>query len=139
MDWKERLKRAVERYWNYHGPASAIGWFHSRDLFGKEFIIGFPAYQEIVGGKSDGKKVWVGFRLSVTELLKVENLTVKSIEVASPCIHCNPHPLLDMAGTFEGNDFDLIVLLEPKYDTDVAELRDAATKAVRPIKRGPQP
>jgi hypothetical protein len=71
--------------------------------------------------------------------LKVENLTVKSIEVASPCIHCNPHPLIEMTGTFEGNDFDLIVLLEPKYDTEVAELRDAATKTVRPLNRGTQP
>jgi len=60
------------------------------------------------------------------------------LDQSNASVIANPHPLLDMAGTFEGNDFDLIVLLEPKYDTDIAELRDAATKTVRPIQRGPQ-
>jgi hypothetical protein len=138
VDWIDKLKRAVERCWQYHGPAINIGWFQTFDLFNPIILFAYPVHQEIVGGSEDGLKVWTGFRFSVSELLKVDGLKVKNIEGASYCVHCNPHPLVDMAGTFEGNDFDLIVLLEPKFDTDVAELRDAATKTVRPIQRGPQ-
>ena len=139
MDWKERLKRAVERCWNYHGPAINIGWFQTYDLFNPIILFAYPVHQEIVGGSDDGLKVWTGFRFSVSELLKVDGLKVKNIEGASYCVHCNPHPLLEVAGHFEDHPFDLMVLLEPKRDTEAVEILDVAAQTVRPIKRETQP
>lgn len=133
MTWLERLKKAVERCWKHHGAALSIGWFQTKDLFGTDIHFAYPVYQEIVGGKDDGLKVWTGFRFILGELLKNESLTVKNIEVASHCNHCNPHPMVELVGTFEGNEFDLIVMLEPKLYTEAVEILDIASQSVRLI------
>jgi hypothetical protein len=63
---------------------------------------------------------------------------MKNIEGASYCVHCNPHPLLEVAGTFEDHPFDSMVLLEPKRDTEAVEILDVAAQTVRTINRGTQ-
>lgn len=139
MEWEDRLKKAVERCWKHHGPALSIGWFQTKDLFGTDIYFAYPVYQEVVGGRDDGLKVWTGFRFILSELLKDESLTVKNIEVASHCNHCNPHPLLDIVGVFEDHEFNLIVLLEPKRNTEAVELLDVAANCVRPMNKETQP
>jgi hypothetical protein len=139
MEWIDKLKKGVEHCWQYHGPAINIGWFQTYDLFNPVILFAYPVHQEIVGGSGDGLKVWTGFRFSVSELLKVDGVKVKNIEGASCCVHCNPHPLLEVAGTFEDHPFDLMVLLEPKRDTEAVEILDVAAQTVRTINRGTQP
>jgi hypothetical protein len=139
MEWIDRLKRAVESCWQYHNPALNIGWFQTFDLFNPVILFAYPVYQEIVGGRDDGLKVWTGYSFSLSELMKTDGLKVKNIVVASQCSHCNPHPLLEMAGTFEDHAFDLMILLEPKQDTEAVELLDIAAQCVRPMNRETQP
>ncbi len=139
MEWEDRLRQIVEKCWTYHCPAIKVGWFRTSDLFGSPIFFAYPAYQEVVGGKDDGQLVWTGFTFSVTELLDHDSVIAVSIKVLSNCNHCNPHPLLDIVGVFEDHEFNLIVLLEPKRNTEAVELLDVAANCVRPINKENQP
>lgn len=138
MSWIDRLKAAVEGCWQNHGLTHTIGWFQTSDLFNSTILVAYPVYQQVVGGRDDGRKVWTGFRFSLSELLKIENLKLLKLEGASRCDHCNPHPLFEVAGEFEGNEFNLIILLEPKLNTEVVEILDTISQSVRPIVRETQ-
>ena len=135
MEGEDRLRQIVEKCWKYHCSAIKVGWFKTSDLFGRPIFFAYPAYQEVVGGKDDGQLVWTGFTFSVTELLDHDSVIAVSIKVLSNCNHCNPHPLLDIVSVFEDHEFNLIVLLEPKRNTEAVEILDIASQSVRLIEK----
>ena len=132
MEWEDRFRQAVVKHWQHHGGCESVAWWHERDIFDGDVYFAAPVHQEVVGGgKLDGELVWVGFRFALTEFVKTESLTIKGIEVASYCYKCCPHPAMEIVGTFDEQDFILIVLLEPKRDSEAIELLDINTKTIR--------
>jgi len=137
MGWEARLRQAVEKCWQHHGRCESIAWWSERDIFDGEIYFAAPVQQEIRGGAHDGTLTWTGFRFDLTTFLKTEGMTVEKLEVASVCHKCCPHPAMECVGTFEGEPFILITLLEPKYWSEAAEVID--TNNLTLIKKEPNP
>ena len=125
------LRRAVERHWRHHANCLQISWKKHASLFGFEHQAA-PIFQEIVGGREDGNRVWAGFDFNLSGFVAEPGIEVERISVESVCPTCTTTVGLTLQGRWHGQPLLLRLHLEPIAGSDALELLDAATNHVRP-------
>ena len=128
--WFPGFKRLIEKCWNHHGPCKSIHLYSALDVEkGQWYFRASPVFQEVYGGKDDGKTVWTGFEFNVFKLCP--EMSVHSESVTSCRTHCNPTPAITFRGNYRGHIITLTVLLEPVPGSRPVEIVDTLTGGVR--------
>lgn len=129
-EWQEEFHTLIQESWENHGLCRTImllwDYEESKSIW---HILATPPFQEVLGGKEDGEKVWTGFefRLNnfIKSLSKIENSSLDEFAVASVCAECNKIPKIVFIGKYKGNLFHLDIWLEPHENSPVSETIDA--------------
>lgn len=128
--WFAGFKRLVEKCWDHHGPCKSIHLYSALDVEkGQWHIRASPVFQEIFGGKDDGKTVWTGFEFNVFKLYR--EMSVYGESITSYCTHCTPTPAITFRGTYRGHMLTLTVLLSPAPGSPVVEIVDTLKAEIR--------
>jgi hypothetical protein len=129
------FKTVVDRHWQHHGRCEHQYWsFFQRDDGAWQIEIA-PIYQEILGGKNDGMKVWTGFEINLSDFLAEPGFDGIEFGAVSFCIECNAAPMICIRGKFQGQPFVMKLSLEPDPDSDPLEIIDTLKQEVRAIER----
>jgi hypothetical protein len=88
-----------------------------------------PVFQEVYGGKDDGKIVWTGFEFNVFKLYR--EMSVYGESITSYCTHCTPTPAITFRGNYRGHMVTLTVLLEPVPGSLPVEIVDTIRAEIR--------
>jgi len=126
------FKGAVERHWRHHAPCNHLLWNVKGGGDGWEIEVA-PVFQEVVGSKDDGMRVWSGFRFDLSSFLAERGVLVENVLAASYCTECNEMPYIGITGTYYAKAFDLRIHLEPVPGSAPVEALDTLTGQVRAI------
>lgn len=127
MNWKTRLRLAVEGNWNYHRQCGSIHWReYSNNFFAS------PVRQEVYGGKDDGKAVSVPFDFNLSGFGNVKHLNIWEAELYSHNSRARTCPLLLIDGSFELHEFRLILHLDP-CQSEPVEMFDVIHHCICPL------
>lgn len=128
--WFDQFKRLVEKCWDHHGPCGSVRLDSALDVENGLWLFrAAPVFQEVFGGKDDGKKVWTGFGFHTDRLMRA--VTVYETTARSCCSDCNPTPTITIRGSYRGHMLRLTVLLEPVPGSPVVEIIDTLKSEVR--------
>jgi hypothetical protein len=124
--WFDHFKRLVEKCWDHHGPCKT---FHLQSALQVEnglwLFRAAPVFQEIFGGKDDGKTVWTKFEFhtdKLTRALKVYRISTTS----GP-----PAPSVTIHAEYRSHMVQLTVHLQPPPGSPVVEIVDTLKHEVR--------
>jgi hypothetical protein len=128
--WFDRFSRLIERSWAHHGPAGSVRLDSALDVENGLWLFrAAPVFQEVFGGKDDGKKVWTAFEFHTDRLMR--GMTVYGVSAKSCCPDCNPTPTITIRGSYRGHMLKLTVLLEPVPGSSVVEVIDTLKYEIR--------
>ncbi len=89
--WFAGFKRLIEKCWDHHGSCKNVHLSSALDVEKGQWLIrASPVFQEVFGGKDDGKTVWTGFEFNVFKLYR--EMSVYGETVTSCCTHCTGIP-----------------------------------------------
>ena len=124
--WFDHFKRLVEKGWEYRGACKN---FHLQSALQVEnglwLFRAAPVFQEVYGGKDDGKTVWAGFEFHTDKLMR--GMKVYRISAAS----APPAPSVTIHAEYRSHMVRLTVLLEPPPGSPVVEIIDTLKNEVR--------
>jgi hypothetical protein len=120
--WMNELMDAVSNCWQWHALALNIGFRYREpeDADDCREIWAYPAVQENVGGKDEGKTGWSGFHFNLSVLL--EEVEAEALSVSTRM--ANDPPEIIVEGKFRGQAVHLHVCLEPPEDVEATEIID---------------
>lgn len=128
--WFDRFKRLVEKCWSHHGPCKSLHLSSALEVeSGLWLFRAAPVFQEVLGGKDDGKTVWTGFEFHTDKLMR--GMTVYGVSAKSCCPECNPTPTITIRGSYRGHMLTLTILLEPVPGSPVVEIIDTLKHQIR--------
>ena len=88
-----------------------------------------PVFQEVYGGKDDGKVVWTRFEFHEAKLMRA--MKVFGIVASSSYTESIPIPAITIRGEDRSHMVNLTVFLEPPPGTPVVEVIDTLKHEVR--------
>lgn len=126
------LRQAVETHWQHHGNCQHLLWSiqEADDKEGWKIEVA-PIYQEILGSKDDGMKVWTGFEFDLSGFFGEPGVFALAFVAVSYCIDCCPTPTIGVRGRYHGQPFMLKLHLEPIPDSDPVEIIDTMKQEIR--------
>ena len=127
------FQEAVEKHWKHHANCNHLSWGYVERGDGVFKIEVAPIFQEVYGGENDGKKVWPGFEIILSDLFAEPGIEVDGFGVVSLCQDCNPTPIILFKGKYQGNRFVMKLLLEPAPNSEPVEFIDTIKGEVRTI------
>lgn len=128
--WFDEFKRLVEKCWDHHGPCGTVRLDSALEVENGLWLFrAAPVFQEVFGGKDDGKTVWTGFGFHTDRLMRA--VTVYETTAKSCCPDCNPTPTITIRGSYRGHMLKLTVLLEPVRGSPVVEIIDTLKCEIR--------
>ena len=128
--WFAGFKRLIEKCWDHHGPCKSIHLYSALDVEKGQWLFrASPVFQEVYGGKDDGKTVWTGFEFHVFRLSP--EMSVFGEIATSCCPNSNPTPAITFRGNYRGHMVTLTVLLEPAPGSPVVEIVDTVKAEIR--------
>ena len=128
------FQTAVERHWHYHSKCQNLSWAHIQRDDGIFEIEVAPVYQQVFGGRDDGKNIWVGFELHLSEFFGEPGVQVEEFGCVSYCESYSPTPAIPMRGKYLGLPFVLKLLLEPVPGSKPIEVVDTLRSEIRTIR-----
>jgi hypothetical protein len=128
------FRQAVEMHWQHHGNCRHLLWSIQKPDGKEEWQIEVaPIYQEVLGSKDDGMKVWTGFEFNLSGFFGEPGVFALGFGAASYCIDCCPTPFIGVRGRYHGQPFMMKLHLEPIADSDPVEIIDTLKGEVRAI------
>ncbi len=128
--WFDQFRRLVEKCWDHHGPCGSVRLDSALEVENGLWLFrAAPVFQEVFGGKDDGKTVWTGFEFHTFKLMRA--MTVTGVSAKSCCADCNPTPTITIRGAYRGHMLKLTVLLEPVPGSPVVEIIDTLKCEIR--------
>ncbi len=128
------FQAAVEKHWRYHNKCQNLSWAHFKREDGIFEIEAAPVYQSVFGGKDDGKKVWVGFEVCLTDLFTEPGMQIEAFGCVSYCPDYSPTPSIPIRGTFREHPFVFRLMLEPVPGSEPIEIVDTLKAEIRTIR-----
>jgi hypothetical protein len=139
-NWIFSLKKKIVKSWKHHSLCESVNisskWDENLSCWVLE---AHPVFQEIIGGKEDGERVWSGFLFDFLMFSRFNGVWIKQCFVQSLCTNSLEEdesenieisPSLMIKGKFYGNKFALSVLLEPSEDSETVESVDYKNNVV---------
>jgi len=127
------FRQAVENHWQHHGNCRHLNWSVTERDDGVWQIEVAPVYQEVLGSKDDGMKVWTGFEFDLSGFFGEQEVFALEFGAASYCLDCNATPIIGVRGRYQGQPFVLKLHLEPIPDSEPVEIIDTLKGEVRAI------
>ena len=128
------FKQAVERRWEHHGNCHHLLWSINERDDGTWQIEVAPVYQEVLGSKDDGMKVWTGFEFDLSGFFGEPGVFALGFGAVSYCVDCNATPIIAVRGRFQGVPFVMKLHLEPIPESEPVEIIDTIKNETRAIK-----
>lgn len=128
------FKSLVEKHWKYHAPCQHINWKVERVGIDLMQLEAAPVYQDVLGGASDGMRVWSSYQMNLSELFADEGVQVTEFGFMTYCIECTPIPFVGVNGTYKDQRFLLKLYLEPIPNSEPVEVIDTINNETRAIK-----
>lgn len=128
------FRQAVENHWHHHGNCQHLNWSVVERDDGVWQIEVAPVYQEVLGSKDDGMKVWTGFEFDTSGFFQEPGVFALEFGAASYCVDCNATPIIAVRGRYQGQPFVMKLHLEPIPESEPVEVIDTIKNEVRAIK-----
>lgn len=128
------FRQAVENHWQHHGNCHHLNWSVTERDDGVYQIEVAPVFQEVLGSKDDGMKVWTGFEFDLSGFFaEQEEVFALGFGAVSYCVDCNATPIIAVRGRYKGQPFVMKLHLEPIPQSETVEIIDTLKGEIRAI------